>query len=64
MISWDEFVNGQNAENIPSYLTVTNIRCPACGEALYKDTSVVLTTYPAKCRYECVKCRWFGLGRA
>lgn len=31
-------------------------RCEKCGGSMRKDLTVVLTTYPAKYRYECDKC--------
>lgn len=60
MITWDEHLRlayGQEATQ--SHYTKTNIMCPRCGEAIYRDDRVVLTTYPPKYRYECHKCGWF-----
>ena len=37
----------------------TNIECPDCGRNIYLDTSIVLTSYPAKYYYWCV-CGWVG----
>lgn len=40
----------------------TDIECPKCGEPIYVNTSVVLTTYPPKYKYQCNKCKWTEAG--
>lgn len=40
--------------------TLTNIACPKCGKALWKDLSVVLTSYPPQSRIWCKDCGWAG----
>ena len=60
MLSWEEFTKGKHIK--PAFgLSITNVLCPNCGERLYRDDSVVLTTYPVKHRYECQKCKWKGI---
>lgn len=36
---------------------ITTIECPKCGRNIYLDTTMVLTSYPAKYRYWC-PCGW------
>ena len=55
-IEWDDFTPNYNAERYK----LTNILCPVCKSQLYKDTGVVLTTYPPKYSYECRECNWKG----
>lgn len=38
----------------------TNVRCPVCGEYIYKNTKYVLATYPAQYKYKCFNCHWIG----
>ena len=58
-ITWEEH---QKRQTINSDYTLTNILCPKCGEFLYRYDKVVLTTYPPKHRYECLKCGWWETG--
>ena len=57
-ISWEKFLEKQR--DCPSHYEPTNIRCPNCGKLIHRDTSVVLTSYPAQHRYECFECGWKG----
>lgn len=36
----------------------TEIWCPWCGAPVYKDMSIILTSYPPKYRYFCSSCKW------
>ena len=47
---------------LTEHLQLTDIECPECGEAIYRDTSVVLTSFPAKYHYTCKKCGWGDCG--
>lgn len=38
----------------------TDIACPRCGKALWKDLSVLLTSYPPQSRIWCKDCGWSG----
>lgn len=40
----------------------TMITCPNCGNFIYKDTSVVLTSNPPQYNYKCSNCEWRGHG--
>lgn len=58
-ITWDEYV-----EQMPLHVNMrqkTNILCPDCGRYIYRDMSVVLTTYPPQYYYNC-ECGWHGVG--
>lgn len=39
----------------------TDIECPECGDYVFKNNQIVLTTYPPKHRYECFNCGWSGV---
>lgn len=54
--SWYEFA--QEKAMAPTRSEPTAIACPCCGRALYKDTTVILTSLPPKYRYFCVACKW------
>ena len=54
-VEWNEF----NPEySIPNNLEPTNIKCPKCGELIFKRTDIVLTSYPPKYIYTCKHCGW------
>ena len=38
----------------------TDIKCPECGEDIYIDNTIVLTSNPPKHRYICRNCKWEG----
>ena len=61
-MEWDEFKNlklGSNAKSNYEYKeTLTDINCPICGDKIYRDDSVILTSIPPKYRYFCKKCKW------
>lgn len=62
MISWEMFSEAEHALKLAAAekWQITDIACPECGDPLYKDTTVVLTTYPPKSRYECKQCGFAG----
>lgn len=59
-IPWNKFIGGIAGLKDNKY-EKTNIECPECNELLYKDISVVLTTYPCKYNYKCFNCGWTGV---
>ena len=60
-MSWDDFKNNHNKmyEWLSQY-ELTNIRCPQCGQLIYKDNSKVLTSLPPQHEYVCKACNWHG----
>lgn len=58
-IEWDDFKDYDNSNDWR--YQQTNIKCPECGKLLVKDIGQILTTYPAKYKYECQNCGWFGV---
>ena len=60
MIEWNDYVNGNTYKPTQLNLVETNIKCPVCGEPLYKDISVIYTSNPPKYRFSCKKCNWFS----
>ena len=60
-IEWNDFMSGisrLNSKN--SFEEPTNIKCPKCGELVFKLTNQVYTTYPPKYKYRCKNCNWEG----
>lgn len=60
-INWEDFMNGiakLNTNN--NFEEPTNIKCPKCGELIFKITNQVYTTYPPKYKYKCKNCKWEG----
>ncbi len=56
-MKWEEF-NSDLA--VAKRYVLTDIQCPVCGERIYMDTGMVLTTFPEQYQYECVHCGWYG----
>ena len=40
----------------------TEIECPCCGDIIYKNLDLVLTSYPPQYTYKCPKCKWSQTG--
>lgn len=57
-MEWEEYKKKKITFNFNNNLKETTIKCPKCGEFIYKDVSVVLTSYPPQYRYVCTKCGW------
>ncbi len=53
-MTWEEFK--ESNKPIFSDKEETDIECPKCGAHIYRDTRIVLTSYPAQYRYECPNC--------
>lgn len=58
-MKWDEFDNGANVSLMASDQVRTDIECPVCGEKVFWDSRVVLTSLPPQYCYWC-KCGWSG----
>lgn len=64
-MTWDEFKKhrqAQMAQYDMSRYKLTEITCPNCGEYIYRDTMLVLTSYPPQNSYKCPKCKWQQTG--
>lgn len=60
-MEWVDFVNQKNSLNIiQDKLRVTDIKCPKCGQYIFVDNGIILTTNPPKRKYICKKCNWIG----
>ena len=57
-MTWNEFLN-KNIEYQHNGQVRTDIDCPECGRKIYFDSTIILTTYPAKFHYWC-SCGWTG----
>ena len=62
LMSWDDYQAHVKAM-IYSDHVLTEVACPCCGTALYRDESVVLATFPVQYRYFCEVCGWQDYGR-
>lgn len=60
-MTWEEFKQQKSLEYATN-LKITDIECPECGNKIYVNTAMVLTTYPPQQRYECLDCGWSDLG--
>lgn len=58
-MTWEDFKIEKNFEYNTGF-QITDIECPKCGEKIYMDTTIVLTSIPPKHRYCCMKCFWEG----
>ena len=58
-MTWDKFLD--TPVESPFFKQVqTDILCPKCGKRnIYLDSTIILTTYPAKYSYWC-PCGWTG----
>lgn len=57
-MKWNNFVN--QTRTMPTGKELTDIECPKCGEKIYRDTTIVLTSYPEQYGYFCESCGWTG----
>lgn len=61
-MEWADYQKQRSATIDLSKWQITEIRCPKCGDLIYRDKTIVLTTYPAQYRYECHSCGWSDTG--
>lgn len=62
-ITWEDYQKNDEMSFYSHTRESTNIKCPKCGNLIYRNVQMVLTTYPVQYRYECDACGWFGVGR-
>ena len=58
-MSWEEYKR-ERAILSEECETKVNVKCPECGELLYRDNTLIYTSNPPKSKYFCKKCRWVG----
>lgn len=55
-MKWNEFLDNKLDFDHTGQIQ-TDIECPKCGRNIYLNTTIILTTYPAKYSYWCA-CGW------
>lgn len=59
MITYEEYQKiHQQDINMDQISFPIGVKCPNCDSELYRDHSIVYTTYPPKYRYFCANCGW------
>ena len=58
-MKWEEFKEKQRERMTPKD-PMTMAECPKCGDYLYQQQGIVLTSYPPQHIYYCKKCGWSG----
>lgn len=59
-MKWDDFKYMTNPSSYNDGQIQTNIECPVCGNNIFWDSTIVLTTYPEQYSYYCKNCGWAG----
>lgn len=59
-MEWDDFKHMTNLSSYNDGQIQTNIKCPICGEKIFWNSRIVLTTYPEQYSYYCSYCGWAG----
>lgn len=65
-MTWKEYQNQRRETNIykdHQHYVRTDIECPECGALIYKNISLILTSYPPQYQFRCVKCGWTGISQ-
>ena len=61
MLEWKDFKKQADHITIDnSRWKKMNVKCPKCGEPIYKDMTFVLASYPPQYSYKCLNCDWTG----
>lgn len=63
-MTWEEYQNQRKKSNIyknNQHYIQTDIECPKCGDLIYKNISLILTSYPPQYQFHCEKCGWHGI---
>ncbi len=60
-MEWEEYKQMRTIA-MPRYFykNKIDVKCPKCGEYIYRDDTIVLPTYPVQYKYFCKKCGWNG----
>lgn len=61
-MEWNEFVRlrKDSAFYVQDKLSITDIKCPICGEYIFVNNNIILASNPPQRRYICKKCGWKG----
>ena len=61
-MEWDEFVRLRKDSGfyVQDKLSITDIKCPICGEYIFVNNNIILASNPPQRRYICKKCGWKG----
>ncbi len=59
-MEWKEFTGTKQRYVGFEKYSITDIKCPDCGEYIYIDNSIVLTSNPPQHKYLCKNCGWEG----
>lgn len=62
-MNWDDYkasIELHIPEAIYRGYEYTDIDCPKCGNKVVKNTTKILTSYPAQYEYYCQHCDWIG----
>lgn len=62
LMSWDDYKEQKRNMRYGDHV-LTEVACPRCGTALYKDVSIALPSIPQQYRYFCEACGWFAYWR-
>lgn len=57
-MEWNEFKSLKRI--VPNNLELTDIKCPKCGQYIFRRTDIVLATFPPQHSYVCTNCKWTG----
>lgn len=59
MQDWEEYKVQSNRVTIDSsQWKKVDVKCPKCGEPIYKNITIVLASYPPQYQYKCFACGW------
>ena len=61
-MKWEDYKAQRELHNIyknNQHYVLTDIECPNCGAFIYKNISLILTSYPPQYQFHCEKCGWF-----
>lgn len=60
-MKWEEYQKQLKYNDKPGW-EKTDIECPNCGEKIFRDATLVLTSIPPQFRYRCFNCDWTNVG--
>ncbi len=65
-MTWQEYQTIQGITNNKAtqngYWVKTEVKCPECGDFIYKNIGRVMLSSPLKYEYECWNCHWGQIG--